>query len=243
MTTLAKNLAEGLDVHFNSKVVHLEKGPDGGWLIGSNPLIFGEKSFKTVVLTCPLPQSLELLTASKIAFDPSLAEIRYAKALVGLFEGVRSSGDWLGRQGFVESPGNGKVASVSDQMAKGVSPVPAWTVTMGPGFSESFFQAEDAVVLEAIADEICESDPHFSFQASQLKRWRFSHPLAIYPRPFIEVADGLILAGDAFGGPSLNGAMLSANAVLEALQKWYRTSEKTEDASRRRPKKLSSFPR
>ena len=48
---------------------------------------------------------------------------------------------------------------------------------------------------------------------TMVKRWKFSHPNSIYPDPYVEVAPGLFLAGDSFGGPSITGAFLSAEKL------------------------------
>ena len=56
--------------------------------------------------------------------------------------------------------------------------------------------------------------------AAQLKRWRFATPQAIWPEPCWAAADGpgpLVLAGDAFAGPRVEGAALSGLAAADAL--------------------------
>jgi len=61
-------------------------------------------------------------------------------------------------------------------------------------------------------------DAHIS--EAQVKRWRYSAPLKLYPeRCLVLDLDGstLALAGDAFGAPRVEGAVLSGLAVGEAL--------------------------
>jgi predicted NAD/FAD-dependent oxidoreductase len=56
--------------------------------------------------------------------------------------------------------------------------------------------------------------------ASQLKRWRFATPRPIWPDPCWTSEDGpgpLVLAGDAFAGPRVEGAAVSGLAAADAL--------------------------
>ena len=52
-----------------------------------------------------------------------------------------------------------------------------------------------------------------------IKKWKFSHPNTIYPTPYCEVSPGLFLAGDGFGAPSMNGAVLSATELASYFLK------------------------
>jgi predicted NAD/FAD-dependent oxidoreductase len=54
---------------------------------------------------------------------------------------------------------------------------------------------------------------------SQLKRWRFATPRSIWPEPTWSPADGtpLVLAGDAFAGPKMEGAACSGLAAAARL--------------------------
>ena len=53
----------------------------------------------------------------------------------------------------------------------------------------------------------------------QLHKWRYSQPVQVYPERFIEIPilPPLFFAGDAFGGPSVEGAALSGLAVGNRL--------------------------
>ncbi len=56
--------------------------------------------------------------------------------------------------------------------------------------------------------------PETAFAKEQLKKWRFSHPLKAHSQMFYKVQERFYLAGDAFGGGSVNGAVSSAQAIL-----------------------------
>ena len=52
----------------------------------------------------------------------------------------------------------------------------------------------------------------------QLKRWRFATPTVIWPeRCWVAEGRALAVAGDAFGGPKVEGAALSGIAAARAL--------------------------
>jgi predicted NAD/FAD-dependent oxidoreductase len=51
---------------------------------------------------------------------------------------------------------------------------------------------------------------------SQVKRWRFATPATIWPDRCWHT-EQLVLAGDAFGGPKVEGAALSGLAAAKAL--------------------------
>ena len=53
--------------------------------------------------------------------------------------------------------------------------------------------------------------------AVHLERWRYSGPVTPWPEACHRVADGVVLAGDAFAGPKVEGAYLSGMAAAAAL--------------------------
>jgi len=210
MTSLAKNLATDLDIRLEKKVLKLRR-EGNQWQVeieNSEPM-----TAKNVILTCPLPQSIELLKASGISFDPRLAKVTFAKALVGLYEDVQGV---VPSSGYTETPTE-TIFSISDQSRKGLSEKSAWTVVMDPKFSDKNFDSSDSDILSKITLELKKLEPSFKCGAAQLKKWRYSHPLETYSSSFAQPQAGLFLAGDAFGGPSLNGAVASATALLKEL--------------------------
>ncbi len=210
MTNLAKALAQKTQIKMDAKVTSL-KYVNSHWEISVEN---GDNlQAEQVILTCPLPQSLDLLRRSEISFDPKLLEITYAKALVALYEKVSLAHQWTGPFGYREFPPNDEIFSISDQSAKGLCPDKAITVCMSPAFSEKSFDREDEFILEKIKQVLKEKDPDFVYQTVQLKKWRFAFPLSKFTQGFANPAPDLYLAGDAFGGPSISGAAASANSL------------------------------
>jgi renalase len=54
---------------------------------------------------------------------------------------------------------------------------------------------------------------------AQVKKWRFATPTAIWPEPCWTAPDApLVLAGDAFAGPKVEGAFNSGLAAAAAIR-------------------------
>lgn len=213
MTGLAKDLATDLDILLNTKVLHLHR--DGmQWTVHTDT----GKDLKSdrIILTCPLPQSVELLRTSRLPVHPTLEAVSYAKALVLLIEDATSAKWSALNTGYLELNSQG-VQSIADQFSKGISPTSAWTVTMTPGFSEEFFELTDQEILSEAERRLKQLDPSLRYSRCTLKKWRYSHPLKSHRVPFHSPQPGLFLSGDAFGGPSINGAIFSAEALYQHL--------------------------
>jgi predicted NAD/FAD-dependent oxidoreductase len=179
-------------------------------------------SARAVILTAPVPQSLVLLDAGGVGLDPQMKErlsrIEYERclAVMAVLDGPSK----------VPPPGGcapckGPIAWIADNHQKGVSAEPAITIHATDAFSVAHWEGDrDATarqLLEA-ADEWIGS----GVKSFQIHGWRYSKPLQTDPQPCAVVSSHppLVLAGDAFAGPRVEGAALSgwaaAAAVLEA---------------------------
>lgn len=213
MTSLAKNLATGLTILLETKAIRMEHdGPR--WVLHTDT----GKAFNAdqIILTCPLPQSVELLRASDLPVHSALETTPYAKALVLLIENVEATQWCRSNSEFLDLNSLG-IQSITDQHAKGVSATPAWTVIMNTEFSEYFFAGTDDEILTEAESRLKQLDPSLRYSKCQLKKWRYSHPLKTLPVLFHSPQPGLYLCGDAFGGPSINGAISSAEALYQHL--------------------------
>lgn len=218
MTQWPKQLSQNLGIRKSEKVLTLQEASD---FIEVTTDLGLKYRCKKLFITAPLPQGLEILSESGLSFPEELAQISYAKALVGLFHLDPSALNIKlpPYQGHV----NENIFSVSDQQSKNVSPEPALTVVMTPSFSEKNFDDPDAESLEKTTQALLAhialspSQADKVFLSRQLKKWRFSHPLQTYAKPFELVGShkNIVLLGDAFGGPSINGALRSAEAVAK----------------------------
>lgn len=219
MTGIPKYLAMNLRIIFSERVlsfrheftstvrVQCESGQD---FLGKN-----------VFLSSPLPQSLAILNASQISYPQNLNNIQYAQALVGLFEIETQDKNILEFQ--YEQNINEDFFSISNQLSKNVSRVPAFTVTMSPDWSQRHFENEEhstlKLVQQAFIEYFCSKSDKLDIRKSQLKKWRFSHPLTIHSSPYerLTPSKNIYLFGDAFGGDSVMGAIRSAEQLSNNL--------------------------
>jgi len=218
MTAIAKHLARGLDARVNAKVTRVQAGRDG-WVVTTEA---GERSSgRALLLTPPVPQSLQLLAAGDVPLPEQtrveLGQIEYAPCLAVLAR--------LSEASLIPEPGGLWLAGepiswMADNQRKGVSPGPGAAITIhaGPQFSQAHWatpEAEVTAALLAVAAPWLGSAP----RQSQLHRWRYSQPLRVYPERCVVLREPapLIFAGDAFGGPRVEGAALSGLAAGTAL--------------------------
>jgi renalase len=218
MSSIAKHLAQGLDVRVNAKVVRVET-EGRGWVTTTES---GERfSGRALLLTPPVPQSLELLAAGEFPLPErvrgELMQIEYAPCLAVLAQ--------LSGPSLIPPPGglwfDGEPVSwMADNHHKGVSAAAGAAVTIHAGqqFSRAHWESPEGEVtatLLAAAAAWLGSAP----VQTQLHRWRYSLPLRIYPERCLVVREPapLVFAGDAFGGPRVEGAALSGLAAGAAL--------------------------
>ena len=218
MASIAKHLAHGLDVRVSAKVVRVQT-EGRGWVVTTEA---GERfSGRALLLTPPVPQSLELLaTGDFLLPEPvrgELRQIEYAPCLAVLAQ--------LSGPSLIPEPGglwfDGEPVSwMADNQRKGVSSAAGAAVTIhaGPQFSRAHWETPEGEVtatLLAVAAPWLGSVP----VQTQLHRWRYSLPLRVHPERCVVVREPapLAFAGDAFGGPRVEGAALSGLAAGAAL--------------------------
>lgn len=213
---VGKHLAQGLEIRLNEKVVNLKSDGHTTIYLESGDIVSARK----IYLTCPVPQSVDLLKAAHISYPEILDQIQYAQALVGLFR-LDSECEYIKNFTFAENVGLG-IFSVSNQQSKGVSESLAFTVVMDPKFSENYFDKDDAGNLFLIENcfasflmskfNINEFD--FTIIRSQLKKWKYSHPLNNLGVDYLALSEkNIFLIGDGFAGGSLAKTAASALAV------------------------------
>lgn len=214
MNALAKHLAADLDVRCSTMAFAVHPDP-AGWRVAldDGTSVVGS----ALVLTCPTPQILALLVTAGVELPEAIRTLDYDRtiALLAALDGPTA----LRPPGALQEPG-GTVAFVADNHAKGVSAVPALTLHASAAWSlERWDHDRDAVHHELLAM----AAPFLgraSVVESQVKRWRFATPQAPWPGP-CWVAPGaaapLVLAGDAFGGPRVEGAARSGLAAGRVL--------------------------
>lgn len=216
MTDVAKALGEGLDVE---RSVHLKSTiwTPSGWAA----LAESGKSYHAdiLILTPPVPQSVELLRNSGISLPENdwseLCRIDYEPCLTGLL--VLNGPSGMPDPGGIKVDGE-TVLWIGDNTRKGISPeVNAVTVHSSAAFARKYWDSPDEerlpLLLEAAA-------PHLNAEvrSAVIHRWRFNLPKRFWRSGYFwneEYRMGM--AGDAFGGGRVEGAALSGLGLARVL--------------------------
>ena len=215
MNAIAKHMAVGLDVHCGALAFAIRRavGVSHGWeVVVDDGTVHPADA---VVSTCPLAQTFSLLFEAGVDFPRELVADDYDRTIALLAV--------LDRPSAVPPPGGVQLAEgvfsfVADNAAKGISAVPAVTLHAAPGWSEQHWDDDRAAVHEALLEA---ARPWFGTARvvdSQVKRWRFATPCTPWPDPcWIAPEGSLVVAGDAFAGPKIEGAYNSGLAAATAL--------------------------
>lgn len=216
MNSLAKDLARGLDVECSTMAFSVR--PASGahrWEV-----VIDDGSVRAadaVVVTCPLPQSFSLLVDSGIPHDEAPFRTDYDRTM-GLLAVLEGPGAVPPPGGLQEPDDGATFTFVGDNRAKGVSPVPAITCHANPEWSEAHWDDDPEVALDALQAAAAEWIGDATVVERQLKKWRFATPRTIWPEPCWTSGDGsVVLAGDAFAGPRVEGAHNSGLAAADVL--------------------------
>ncbi len=213
MTSLAKNLAIGLDVRLEQKVTSVTEG----WQVRTESGLVVEAD--RLVLTPPVPQGLAILDAGPVAVSQEarsvLGEISYERCLVVMVV--------LDGPSRIPLPGglvfaDGPVAWMADNALKGISSVPSVTIHASADYSVANWERDRMEVgrelLDSMGDWLGSSVTEYAVHG-----WKYSRAITPYPgRCFVMREPGLMVwAGDGFGEPRIEGAVLSGLAAADAI--------------------------
>jgi predicted NAD/FAD-dependent oxidoreductase len=172
-----------------------------------------------VVLTPPVPQSLAILKAGAVPLQPEtrarLEGIEYERCLALM--AVLAGPSRLAPPGGL-APDDGPIAWIADNQLKGISAEPAVTIHATHAFSlehwERDRQKRGRRRLDAANDWLGAEVRTF-----QVHGWLYSKPLRVdeHSCAIMSQVPPLVLAGDAFAGPRVEGAALSGWAAAEAV--------------------------
>ncbi len=210
MTEAPKWIAQFLDVRKETiveKTVYSEK--DKKWIIW----VDGKPAFecKSLFITAPLPQALNLLEAGNSPFEISIHDelkgVRYQKGLTVM--AVMDGPSGISEHGGLRVNKN-PITWISDNQAKGISPdLAIVTIHTTPAFAEEQWNASNEKRVPLIIEA---AKPYLQSEIMewQCHRWSYSFPVNPWHDICVQDKDrNLFLAGDAFGGPRVEGAALS----------------------------------
>lgn len=208
MTSIPKLMNSNLPIRKECKIVHLQR-TENAWELHSE---LGERFLADkVVLTAPLPQALELLETSNVTIQrkSELKQHHYSKSLIGL---IITDQEVILKNSFPE-----EIHSVVRMKERNLHPS-GYVVKASDAFSETHFDAPEADTLLKLSKLFLESvESTATIRHGELKKWKYSQPRSVIPRPWFEAADDLFLIGDSFLYPDARGALLSASEFAENL--------------------------
>ena len=213
MTGIAKHLAAGLDVRTGVEVSTLAQ-TSRGFTVHAH----GERTWECekLLVTAPIPQTRALLSGLDIDVPLALREGAHDMT-VCLLVVLDSSGHAVPAPGGLQNPAP-HLQFVGDNMAKGISPLPALTFHFSPSFSREHFDDDPAALHDLLMHEVEPWLGTARVVQSEVKKWRYATPLTIHPDPFWATSDGRVAtAGDAFAGPRVEAAALSGLAAAAHL--------------------------
>ena len=219
MTGLAKALAKQVPISLGHKVSSVTRFPCCGcWEIA----IEGEGIIRAerVVLSSPVPQSLELLDAGDVALPGNLRteldRCDYHPCLALMLTLDKESR--VPAEGL--SPESGPIRWIADNVSKGITQGAkgALTVHLSRDFSGRHYGLGVDEVFERILPALRPYLGSAVVNSMQIHRWRFSEPRTLYPRPYVWLPEmRLGFCGDAFDSPRVEGAVVSGLALARQI--------------------------
>jgi predicted NAD/FAD-dependent oxidoreductase len=203
MNQIAKALAQNLHILKSQKLQSIKKQNDS-WELKTEEGM--QLNCQHLIITAPIPQALELLEKNHLApeFNHPIYSIKYSFALILL--------------AIVEDVKNHQAHEVFEDhqfilMEERKLHPQGLVLQLSPSFSQKFFEETEEVILSQIFNMLKDSPySDVKIQKYELKKWRYSRPLAQLPVPYFEVAPQIYLAGDGFTSP-----IKSAEAVASLL--------------------------
>jgi len=209
MTALTKHLASSLDVRTFTLVFAVKPGSTTRWTVVIDD--GSELDADAVVMTCPLPQSYSLTVTTGVELPNELLLTDYDRT-IGLLA-VLDTSPAIPAPGGLQNP-DAVFSWIGDNVAKGISPIPAVTFHANPEWSAQHWDDDAETGLTLLTEAAAPYLGGATIVASEYKKWRFATPKKLWPEPCHASADDtLVFAGDAFAGPKVEGAVLSGLAA------------------------------
>jgi predicted NAD/FAD-dependent oxidoreductase len=217
MNSLAKDLADGLDCRTGSLVFTLHRH-EAGWSV----VLDDGSSIDTdaIVLTAPLAQSWALLVESELDVPEELYHSPYHRT-IGLLTVLDGPGAVPAPGGVQFDPADDTApfGFIGDNHAKRVSPVPAITFHATQPWSLEHWEDDTETLREQLLGRAAPWLGDATVEEAQVKKWRFAAPAEPLPDPcWVHEEYAVVLAGDVFAGPKVEGAFNSGLAAAAAVR-------------------------
>jgi renalase len=218
MTAVPKALAEGLEILREHKVTAARRHECGCWELDveNHGIVRAER----VLFTCPVPQALAVLKAGEVGLPETVARelgaLQYHPCLALLVTLAGPSA--VPAEGVALA--DGLVRWIADNVKKGVAQnaPAAVTIHASAEFAEANYGMAEAEVAAKLLPAV-EAMLGAPVVATTLHRWKFSEPKTTHQERCVWLPElTLGFAGDAFGGPKVEGAVLSGLALAERVR-------------------------
>ncbi len=209
MNSIAAHLAQGLELRTGVKVSRIFAS-GSHWTLETD---FDEVLLAdALIVTCPPPQVLTLLDFALAAPErAALERIEYERCLALM--AILDEPAELPEPGAKQIENGEPVSWVADNRRKGISAFSnSVTIHAGPKFSIEHWDRDADSVARTMLNG-------YHASAWKLHRWKYSRPCTLHEERALSITAPapLVLAGDAFGEPRVEGAALSGLAAADLL--------------------------
>ena len=187
----------------------------------------GELSASGIILTPPVPGSLSLAQSSGMeppsTIKTQLQAVQYKRTIAVLLV-LESSPKGMPVGGGIQLLDDTDLAFITDNNEKGVSPIPSLTIHLSNEASLDLWDEPDETVIGFANDKLSRWVEAADVTTASITRWRYAGPVDVIPESSVTWGHKppLVVAGEAFNGPKVEGAFNSgiaaANQIAELVR-------------------------
>ena len=190
--------------------------------LGSAIRDLGELSASGIILTPPVPVSLSLAQSSGMeppsTIKTQLQAVQYKRTIAVLLV-LKSSPKGMPVGGGIQLLDDKDLAFITDNSEKGVSSIPSLTIHLSNEASLDLWDEPDETVIGFANDKLSRWVEAADVTASSITRWRYAGPVDVVPESSVTWGQKprLVVAGEAFNGPKVEGAFNSGIAAANQI--------------------------
>jgi renalase len=231
LTSLSKRMAQGLHIHFETRISALVEQSEGGWQLFDqhNELIDG---FDRVLITVPLTQAIELIEVSEIETELRTAIIAQARKveynpLISVMLGYYPRPRTRPYYALVNTDKGHPISWLAWEHEKDAKRVPVdaglLIAQMAPDYSREHWLTDDDTLVHDVANRVSllidEQLPPPYFV--DVQRWRYALPAKKADGDALNTLTlprGLAFSGDAFVGGRMQLALDYGVSVAQQMK-------------------------